>query len=124
MTDTAQRVALVTGGSRGIGRAISAHLALAGFAVAVNYQSSEEAAQQTVRMVSDAGGRAAAFRADISQAEQVDGLVTSVSETIGSPWVLVNNAGITRDNLLMRLPEEDWDAVLATDLKGAFLCIR
>ncbi len=121
--DTA-RVAIVTGGSRGIRRAIALRLAAEGCRVVVNYQSNSQAAADVVREISDAGGEALAVQADISQAEGAKALVNAAVEAYGTVDILVNNAGIARDALLMRMSEEDWDAVLDTNLKGAFHCIK
>ncbi|MBC9783359.1 3-oxoacyl-[acyl-carrier-protein] reductase [Heliobacillus mobilis] len=118
------RTALVTGASRGIGRAIALQLAADGFAVAVNYAGSEAKANEVVEEIISAGGKAFAIQGDVSRSDQVDEMVQKVLAEFGRIDVLVNNAGITRDNLLMRLKEEDWDAVLDTNLKGLFLCSK
>lgn len=120
----AGRVALVTGGSRGIGQAIALRLARDGIAVAVNYRGSAEAAAETVQRIADAGGRAVALAADVAAAGEATKLVADTVAHFGRLDILVNNAGITRDNLAMRLSEDDWDAVLTTNLKGAFLCSK
>jgi 3-oxoacyl-[acyl-carrier protein] reductase len=114
-------VALVTGASRGIGRAIALELAQAGMTVAVNYARSPEAAQT---VVDEMKGHGAIFGADVSQADQVQQLFTDVLEKFGRLDVLVNNAGITRDGLLMRMKDEDWQQVLDLNLTGVFLCTR
>jgi 3-oxoacyl-[acyl-carrier protein] reductase len=119
-----QRVALVTGGSRGIGRAICLALAADGHAVAVNYAARADAAEAVVAEISAAGGSAMAVRADVSDAAAVESMFGSVAETLGSPTVLVNNAGITRDNLLLRMGVEEFDEVIATNLRSAFLCTK
>ncbi|ADG06156.1 3-oxoacyl-[acyl-carrier-protein] reductase [Kyrpidia tusciae] len=126
MTNAPQegRVALVTGGSRGIGRAVCLALAARGTAVAVNYVHREEAAADVVRRIEAAGGRARAFGGDVSDPSQADGLVREVLEAFGRLDILVNNAGITRDMLILRMKDDDWDAVMNTNLKGAFHCIR
>jgi 3-oxoacyl-[acyl-carrier protein] reductase len=116
--------AIVTGASRGIGRAIAIALAKEGAKVAVNYAGSEDKAAETVRMIEEAGGEAFAIRASVSSAEDVKQLVDGTVERFGSVDILVNNAGITRDNLLMRMKEEEWDDVLSTNLKGVFLCTK
>jgi len=118
------RVAIVTGGSRGIGRGIALKLAAEGCRVVVNYQSNSRAAGDVVREIGDAGGEALAVQADISQAEGAKALVDAAVNAYGTVDILVNNAGIARDALLLRMSEEDWDAVLDTNLKGAFHCIK
>ena len=124
MFELTGRVALVTGASRGIGRAIATRLAGQGAKVVINYVANAEAAAQVVREIEAAGGTAAAVRADVSQAEQAQALVEQTLKLYGQLDILVNNAGITRDTLLMRMSEEDWDAVLDTNLKGAFHCMK
>ncbi len=118
------RVALVTGGSRGIGRAIALELAGRGAAVVVNYNKSPEAAEQVVKQIQDAGGKAAAFQADVSDFKQAESLVKFAIDTFGDLSILVNNAGITRDQLIMMMPEADWDAVIDTNLKSTFNCSK
>ena len=120
----AGQTALVTGASRGIGRAVALELAGAGATVAVNYASSSGAAEEVVAQISSAGGSAYALKADVSQEDQVEQLMAAVLERSGSLDVLVNNAGITRDGLLMRMKTEDWQAVLELNLSGVFLCTR
>lgn len=118
------RVALVTGGSRGIGRAISLALAAAGATVVVNYRGNAAAADETVAAISAAGGKAIAIQADVANGDDVKRLFSEVSSTYGRLDILVNNAGITRDTLMMRMKDEDWDAVLDTNLKSQFLTTR
>lgn len=118
------RVALITGASRGIGRAIASRLAQDGLAVVINYARSEAAAREVVEMVAAAGGRASSVQADVADFSQAGAMVERVVAEYGRLDVLVNNAGITRDGLLMRMSEEDWDAVLDTNLKGAYSCTR
>lgn len=118
------KVALVTGGSRGIGRAIVLGFASRGAAVVVNYNKSPEAAEEVVKQVQEAGGKAAAFQADVSDFKQAEALVKFTIETFGDLSILVNNAGITRDQLIMMMPEADWDAVINTNLKSAFNCSK
>jgi len=118
------QVALVTGASRGIGRAIAFALAQEGAKVVVNYSSSEAAAESVVAEIQQQGGEALALQADVSQTEQVDHLMEKTQEKWGKIDILVNNAGITKDNLLIRMKLEDWQAVLALNLTGVFLCTR
>lgn len=118
------RVAIVTGGSRGIGRAIAEALAAEGGKVAVNYANSSSAADEVVAAITDAGGEAIALQADVSKADQVETLIKTVKDKWGRVDILVNNAGITRDTLLMRMKPEDWQAVIDLNLTGVFLCTR
>jgi 3-oxoacyl-[acyl-carrier protein] reductase len=118
------RVALVTGASRGIGRAIAERIGRAGAQLVVNYQSNAEAAAEVVSAIERHGHRAAAFQADVSQPAQVNALVQFTLTTFGHLDILVNNAGITRDTLLLRMDENTWDAVLDLNLKGTYLCTR
>ncbi len=123
MTDTSQdagRVALVTGGSRGIGAAICAELAQAGAAVAVNYASNRAAAEEVCAGIAAAGDRAEAIAGDVSTPAGARALVEQVESALGPLDILVNNAGITRDNLIMKLGEDDWRRVIDTNLGGAF----
>lgn len=118
------KVALVTGGSRGIGRAIAIELAARGAAVVVNYNSSPQAAEDVVKKIQEAGGKAAAHQADVSDFKQAEALVKFAIDTYGDLSILVNNAGITRDQLIMMMPESDWDAVINTNLKSTFNCSK
>ena len=118
------KTAIVTGGSRGIGRAVCLELAAGGANVVLCYAGNEAAAQETVRAVEALGAKALAVRCDVADAAQVDELVKAAIEAFGRIDILVNNAGITRDNLLMRMSEADFDAVIAANLKGAFLCMK
>jgi 3-oxoacyl-[acyl-carrier protein] reductase len=129
MTDTSSlslvnRVAVVTGGSRGIGRAIAIELAKRGAAVVVNYNKSPESAEKVVEQIKAAGGRAAAFQADVASLEQSTNLIKFAVDTFGDLQILVNNAGITKDTLIMMMSEEDWDAVQDTNLKSTFNCSK
>jgi 3-oxoacyl-[acyl-carrier protein] reductase len=118
------RVALVTGGSRGIGRAAALRLAEEGMRVAVNYRDNREAAEECLRLLREQGAECLAFRADVGVAEEADRLVDEVQEAWGRLDVLVNNAGIRRDGLSLRLRDEDWREVMETNLSGAFFCLR
>jgi 3-oxoacyl-[acyl-carrier protein] reductase len=118
------RVAIVTGAARGIGKAIALLLARRGAAVVVNYQHSAQAADQLVAEIYNDGGKALAFQADVSKMAQAQQLVKSAIEDFGGLDILVNNAGITRDTLIMMMSEEDWDEVIATNLKGTFNCSK
>lgn len=118
------RVAVVTGASRGIGRAIAVALAAEGAKIAVNYASNSTAADQLVEEITAAGGEALAIPADISNVDSVDTLIKTVTDQWGRIDILVNNAGITRDTLLLRMKPEDWQAVIDTNLTGVFLCTR
>lgn len=118
------QVAIVTGASRGIGKATALQLAAQGAKVAVNYASSSEAADAVVNEIKAAGGEAISIRADVSQVEAVDQLVAAVMNEWGQIDVLVNNAGITKDTLLLRMKLEDWQAVIDLNLTGVFLCTK
>jgi 3-oxoacyl-[acyl-carrier protein] reductase len=119
-----EQVALVTGASRGIGRAIALHLASSGATVVVNYASSPESAEAVVAAIHEAGGRAWSHRANVAEEEEVEAMVKTVLEREGRLDVLVNNAGITRDGLLMRMKSADWRQVIDLNLTGVFLCTR
>ncbi len=118
------RVAIVTGGSRGIGRAIAETLAAAGATVVVNYKSNTAAADEVVQAIIAADGRALAVQADVATAQGVETLFKTTLDSFGRLDILVNNAGITRDGLLLRMKEDDFDAVLNTNLRGVFLCTK
>jgi 3-oxoacyl-[acyl-carrier protein] reductase len=115
------KVAIVTGGSRGIGRAVSIALADAGADVVVVYAGNRQGAEETVTEIEKRERRGMMIQADVSRADQVDAAVKQVMERFGRIDILVNNAGITRDNLVLRMKEEDWDRVIDTNLKGTFL---
>jgi len=120
-----RKTALVTGGSRGIGRAICIRLAKEGFDIAFNYQSGKEAALETQRLCEEEGARCLMVQADITNSKECDELISSTVEwSQGKLDVLVNNAGITKDNLLMKISDEDLDAVLNVNLKGSFYMMR
>jgi 3-oxoacyl-[acyl-carrier protein] reductase len=118
------QVAVVTGASRGIGRAVAIALAAAGAQVVVNYARSSSAADEVVAVIEAAGGSAIALQADVSMTDQVDALINGTMEKFGRIDILVNNAGITRDTLLLRMKLEDWQAVIDLNLTGVFLCTR
>jgi 3-oxoacyl-[acyl-carrier protein] reductase len=118
------RVALVTGGGRGIGRALAVRLAEEGANLAISYRSNDAAAEETAEKVRGAGVEIELFKGDVSSPEDVEALFNGVSDTFGRVDILVNNAGITRDNLMMRMKEEEFDDVLRTNLKGTYLCTR
>ncbi len=118
------KVALVTGGSRGIGRAVSVRLAAAGAFVAVNYARNEEAARETLRLIGEAGGEGEALRFDVADPGAASGAIADLIRRKGRIDILVNNAGESRDGLLVRMKEQDWDRVIDTNLKGAFHCCR
>lgn len=118
------KVALVTGASRGIGRAVAIQMAQNGADVIVNYSGSEAAAQETVDAILDLGRKAIKVKANVANAEEVQAMVAEAHETFGHIDILVNNAGITRDGLLMRMKDEDWDAVLDINLKGTYLVTK
>lgn len=119
-----RKVALVTGGSRGIGREIALALAKEGHNMAISYGSNPEKAQEVVEEIKSFGVEAIAVKADVSIGEDVQNLVDVVLKELGTIDILVNNAGITKDNLLIRMTEEDWDKVMDVNLKGVFLCTK
>ena len=119
-----EQAAIVTGASRGIGRATAMALAASGVKVVINYARSSTAADEVVAQITEAGGSAIALQADVSQADQVDALVKATLDKWGRIDILVNNAGITRDTLLLRMKPEDWQAVIDLNLTGVFLCTR
>lgn len=118
------KVAVVTGASRGIGRAIALELAAQGAKVVVNYSGSAAKAEEVVTEIKQAGGEAIAVQANVADADSVQALMKTAVDAFGSLDILVNNAGITRDNLLMRMKEDEWDDVMNTNLKGVFLCTK
>ena len=122
--DLSGRVGLVTGASRGIGRAIAFGLAEAGAAIAVNYRENETLAGEVVREIERGGGRAIAWRADVADADQVRTMIEGVASRFGQLDILVNNAGVVRDLLLLEMEEEDWKGVLRTNLSGVYHCSK
>lgn len=119
-----RRVALVTGGSRGLGRAMAIRLAEAGHRLAVNYANNADAAEKVVAEIEERGGEAVSLQADVSQGDEVERLFEEARERLGPVTVLVNNAGITSDNLLLRMSAADFDRVIDTNLKSTFFCTK
>jgi len=124
MTEGIKRTVLVTGGSRGIGRGICLAFAHADNHIFFNYSSAGEAAAQTEKLVAEAGGTATGIQVNVASEKEVAGFVARALDDTGRIDVLVNNAGITRDGLLVRMKESDWEDVLNINLKGTFLCIK
>lgn len=122
--DLTGKTALVTGASRGIGRAIALTLAEAGAQVVINYRANEQAANEVVDQIVAAEGKAIAVGGDVSKGDEVENLVKTTLDTYGKIDILVNNAGITRDMLLLRMKEEDFDAVVQTNLRSVYLCTK
>ncbi len=118
------RVSLITGGSRGIGKAIALQLASQGVQVAVNYISNQKAADEVVKLIEKQGASAVAVQGDVTKRADVERIFTTTAETLGPVEILVNNAGIISDSLLMRMSDEDWDSVIDLDLRSIFLCTR
>lgn len=118
------KVAVVTGGSRGIGQAIAIRLASGGCDVVIFYSSNQSAAQETIDKIQQTGKQGIALKVDVASSEQVDQAMKEVLSTFGKIDILVNNAGVTRDNLLVRMKEDDWNDVIDINLKGVFLCTK
>jgi 3-oxoacyl-[acyl-carrier protein] reductase len=118
------KIAVVTGASRGIGRAVALALADAGAHIVVNYAGNAQAAKDTAKAIEQKGKQAFIYQADVADSEQVAKMMEEVLKVFGKIDILVNNAGITRDNLLMRMKEDEWDQVIATNLKGVYNCIK
>ena len=118
------KVVLVTGGSRGIGRAIAAHFGSLGHKVVINYASNAAAADESAVAVREAGGEAMTISADVGDADAVEAMFAEIAESMGSVDILVNNAGITRDDLMLRMKVEQWDDVIATNLRSVYLCSK
>jgi 3-oxoacyl-[acyl-carrier protein] reductase len=119
-----ERVAIVTGAARGIGRAIALELARRGASVLVNYHHNADAASEVVTAIQAEGGTAQAFQADVSNYAQAEALIKEAVDSFGRLDILINNAGITRDMVIMMMSEEDWDVVITTNLKSAFNCSK
>lgn len=124
MGQLSERVAVVTGSSRGIGRAIAIELASRGAKVIINYNSNSAAADEVVNQIVESGGEAIAVQANVADFEQAEMLIKTAIDTYGQVDILVNNAGITRDGLIARLKEDEWDAVIGTNLKSAWNCCK
>lgn len=122
--DLANKVAIVTGGSRGIGKEIALELARNGANIAITYVSNDQKAKEVVDEILSLGVKAIAIKADVSKEEEVQDMIKKVEEEFNSVDILVNNAGITKDNLLIRMKEEEWDQVMNVNLKGTFLCTK
>ncbi len=124
MSDRVKRTVVITGGSKGIGRAICLSFAGSDTCIYFNYSSSSAAAAETERLIADAGGRATGLRVNVASENEVTAFFKKIVDETGRIDVLVNNAGITRDGLLVRMKEKDWDDVIDTNLKGAFNCMK
>lgn len=122
--DLANKVALVTGASRGIGRAVALALGRSGARVVVNYRGQQQAADAVVAEIEASGGAAVAVQADVAESADSERLLKTTLDTYGQLHILVNNAGITRDNLLLRMKDDEWDAVMATNLRGTYLLTK
>ena len=118
------RVALVTGGGRGIGRAIATRLTEEGAKVAISYRANDAAAEETANLVRETGAECELFKGDVATPEDVEALVKGIGKAFGPVEILINNAGTTRDNILLRMKDAEFDEVLATNLKGTYLCTR
>jgi len=124
MFDLTDKIALVTGASRGIGAEIARELAAAGATVIVNYNNSQQAADQVVAAIEAAGGKAVAMQADVSDFKQAGAMIKAIKKDFGRLDILVNNAGTTRDNVIALMKEDDWDVVIKTNLKSAWNCSK
>ena len=124
MDNLKSKIALVTGGSRGIGKAIAKRLGSQGATVVINFAQNESAANQTIKEIEESGGQAFASKFDVSDFDKVHQEIDKIIEKFGGLHILINNAGITQDTLLMRMKEEDWDSVISINLKGIFNCTK
>lgn len=124
MNDFGKKIALVTGASRGLGRAIAIKLAACGIKVAVNYLTNDEEANKVAQKINSSGGEAMLYKADVSDADAVRQMTRQIVKQWGKIDILINNAGIVRDTLLLHMPDEAWDKVLDTNLRGAYLCTK
>ncbi|OPX41608.1 MAG: 3-oxoacyl-ACP reductase [Deltaproteobacteria bacterium] len=120
----AEKIAVVTGSSRGVGRAVALGFAAEGAHVVINYTSNEKAANEVIDLIADMGRKAIAIKADVADKDQVDELFGQTMETFGKVDILVNNAGFTRPALMLKMTEEQWDQVVDIHMKGAFLCAQ
>ena len=118
------KVSLVTGASRGLGRAIAIKFASLGSKVAVNYLSNEEAANKVIKDIERMGGEVIPTKADVADSKAIKNMIRKITDMWGQIDILVNNAGIVRNNLLLRMPDEDWDDVLNVNLRGTYLCTK
>jgi 3-oxoacyl-[acyl-carrier protein] reductase len=124
LNDSGKKVALVTGASRGLGRAIAIKLATCGTKVAINYVANDEEANKVAQKIESSGGETMLYKADVSDADAVRQMTRQIVKQWGKIDILVNNAGIVRDALLLRMPDDVWDEVLDTNLRGAYLCTK
>ena len=124
MNDSEEKVALVTGASRGLGRAIAIKLSTCGIKVAINYLTNDAEANKVIQKIESSGGKAVLCKADVSDASAVRQMTRQIVKQWGKIDILVNNAGIVRDALLLRMLDDDWDAVINTNLRGAYLCTK
>src|SRR5699024_6564161 len=118
------KTAIVTGASKGIGKAVAMRLGELGANVVINYSRDEKGAQEVVGKINEMKGRAISMQADVSSADDAKAMIKKTIDEFGSVHILINNAGITRDTLLMRMKEEDWNSVIDTNLKGVFNCTK